>query len=112
MRRYQKQRRLHNKLRFSEMGKASQRVQAARRMESFPERLRYLQEVEIDNLPKNQGDLRGVFQWIDIATGKVTKWRIRIGDRANRVTVDDSRKSQGMADAMVGIRKQILGNYA
>jgi len=71
---------------MSEMGKASQRVQRARREADLPDRLRELAEIEATNLPRRQGDALGSLQWTDFATGKVSRWTIRIGDRADRIT--------------------------
>jgi hypothetical protein len=87
---YRKQRQLRNRLRFSEMGKKSQAVQSARRAEGAEERLRALEEIQIQNLPKKQGDPVGSFQWTDFRTGKVRRWTVRIGDRAGRYTFEDS----------------------
>ena len=74
---------------MSAMGKASQKAQAAKRMELVtPEYLRELREIEIANMPRKQGDPLGCLQWTDYRTGKRRKWIVRIGDRTDRITVE------------------------
>ena len=85
---FRKQRADRKRLRFSVMGKASQRIQAERRMTDANERIRALREIEVENLPRKQGDALGCLQWTDFQTGKVRRWIIRIGDRIDRVTVE------------------------
>ncbi len=46
-----------------------------------------LAEIEVENLPRRQGDALGCLQWTDFRTGKVRRWTVRIGDRADRVTL-------------------------
>ena len=77
------------------MGLASQRAQRERRMADLPERLRELEEIEAQNLPRKQGDTLGCLQWTDHRTGKVRKWIVRIGDRRDRITLEstDGRKT-------------------
>lgn len=70
------------------MGIASQRVQRKRRMADLPERLRELAEIEIQNLPRKQGDALGCLQWTDFRSGKVRRWTVRIGCRRDRITVE------------------------
>lgn len=72
-----------HRLRMSEMGKASQRVQRAKREADLPERIRELADIDATNLPRKQGDALGSMQWTDFATGQVRRWTIRIGDRAD-----------------------------
>lgn len=60
----------------------------ARRAEGEPERVRELEEIARRNLPKNKGDMKGVLQWTDAATGQVRRWVVRIGDRADRITAE------------------------
>ena len=113
MTRYQRQRRLRNSLRFSAMGKKSQRVQAERRAEGYEERIRELEEIEINNLPRKEGDALGCLQWHDFCTGKVRRWTIRIGDRADRITMESNgikTKSHGWAWLFTNLRKKILGS--
>lgn len=79
------------------MGKASQRVQAERRLALVtPAYLRDLAEIEIMNLPRKRGDILGCLQWTDARTGSVRRWIIRIGDRIDRVTMEsmDGRRTQ------------------
>jgi hypothetical protein len=69
------------------MGLASQRVQRERRMADLPERLRELEEIEIQNLPHKEGDAFGCLQWHDFRSGKVHRWTVLRGDRIDRVTL-------------------------
>lgn len=77
------------------MGIASQRIQSERRMADLPERLREIAEIETQNLPRKQGDAIGSLQWTDFQSRKVRRWTVRIGDRADRVTLEspDGRKT-------------------
>lgn len=85
---YRQQRAERKRLRMSAMGKASQKSQAAKRMELVtPEYIRELREIEIANMPRKQGDALGCLQWHDFRTGKVRRWTVRIGDRVDRVTL-------------------------
>ena len=83
---YRKQRAECKRLRFSAMGKASQRAQAERRMAAIDHCA--LEEIELMNLPRKQGDALGCLQWTDFRTGKVRRWAVRIGNRVNRITVE------------------------
>lgn len=85
---YRKQRDERKRLRFSSMGKASQRIQAERKMADLPERLREMAEWDVQNLPRKQGDALGCLQWHDFQTGKVRRWTVRIGNRIDRITVE------------------------
>ena len=100
-----------HRLRMSEMGKASQRVQRERRLADLPERLRELAETEATNLPRRQGDAMGSLQWHDFATGKVNRWTIRIGDRADRITLTlpngNTTKSHGWTWALTKLRNHL-----
>ena len=93
---YRKQRAERKRLRFSAMGKASQRVQSERRMADAQERLREMTEWDVQNLPRKQGDPIGCLQWTDFRTGKVRRWVVRIGNRSDRMTMEtpDGRKTQ------------------
>ena len=95
MPRYKKQLAHLKRLKMSAMGKASQRIQSERRMADLPERLREMAEIELQNLPRNQGDALGCLQWTDFRTGKVRRWTVRIGDRIDRITLEspDGRKT-------------------
>jgi len=95
------------------MGKKSQAVQSSRRNAEEPARARELAEIEIQNLPRNQGDALGVLQWTDFRTGKVRRWTVRIGDRADRVTLHnpDGRGtgSHGWAWVLNHLRPYLCG---
>lgn len=60
-----------------------------------------MQEIAMMNLPRAQGDVLGVLSWHDAASGKVRRWVVRIGDRADRITVEApggvATKSHGWA---------------
>ena len=108
---YRKQRAERKRLRFSAMGKASQRVQAERRMEHMAERLREMAEWDVQNLPRKTGDPLGCLQWTDFRTGKVRRWTVRIGDRRDRITVeapgDAPSKSHGWTWFLAQLRKHL-----
>ena len=59
-----------------------------RRDADMPERIRELEELEIQNLPRKCGDAIGCLEWRDFRSGKVRRWTIRIGDRIDRITVE------------------------
>ena len=73
----------------------------AQRDAEMPDRIRDLAEIEIQNLPRKQGDILGSLQWTDARSGKVRRWIIRIGDRADRITAEmphsKATKSHGWA---------------
>jgi hypothetical protein len=46
-----------------------------------------LTEADAINLPRNQGDAIGILQWTDFQSGKVRRWTVRVGDRADRYTM-------------------------
>jgi hypothetical protein len=69
------------------MGLASQAKQRARREAEMPGRMRELAVIEAENLPRREGDALGCLAWHDFRTGKVRRWVVRIGDRADRVTL-------------------------
>ena len=76
---------------LSERGKrmadARWKLDRERRDAEMPERIRELAEIEAQNLPRNRGDALGCLQWTDFRTGKVRRWVVRIGDRADRMTM-------------------------
>ena len=113
MARYQKQRSERKRLKFSAMGKLSQRIQADRRAADLPERIRELAEIDVQNLPRKEGDALGCLQWTDFRTGRVRRWTVRIGDRADRITLHspDGRKtgSHGWAWALDHLRGFLCG---
>tara|TARA_R110000868_G_scaffold51318_4_gene162890 strand:- start:1715 stop:2008 length:294 start_codon:yes stop_codon:yes gene_type:complete len=96
---------------MSAMGKASQRIQAERRMADLPDRLREMAEIEIQNLPRKQGDALGCIQWTDFRSGKVRRWIVRIGDRRDRITVkapgEQPSKSHGWTWFLTQLRKHL-----
>jgi hypothetical protein len=69
-----------------------------------------LREREILNIPHKQGDLIGILQWTDTATGKVRRWPIKRGDRADRITIGTNPKSHGWAWFFSSLRKKILNH--
>jgi len=91
------------------MGIASQKAQAERRMVSIDHRA--LAEIEIENLPRRQGDSVGCLQWQDFRTGKVRRWTVRIGDRIDRITVespgDNPSPSHGWTWFLTQLRKHL-----
>jgi len=109
---YRKQREARRRLRFSAMGKASQRVQSARRMEGVEDRMREMAEIDTHNLPRKQGDALGCLQWTDYRTGKVRKWVVRIGDRSDRITVEapgeNPTSSHGWTWLLTKLRKHLV----
>ena len=82
-----------------------------RRDAEMPERIAEMQAREIENLPRNEGDMVGVLQWTCANTGKVRRWKISIGDRRDRITIDDQNKSHGWTWLMQKLRKHLSQNY-
>jgi len=85
----------YKQLRIKALSARGKRMAAARwardrseRDASEAERLLDIQRREIDNLPRRKGDTLGVLQWTSASTGKVRRWVIRIGDRADRITIE------------------------
>lgn len=78
-----------------------------------PERIRELEEIEINNLPRKQGDALGCWQWTDFGTGKIRRWIVRIGDRSDRITTEtpDGKKtlSSGWTWVMDHLRGYLAG---
>jgi hypothetical protein len=91
------------------MGIASQKAQAERRMAAIDHRA--LAEIEVENLPRRQGDALGCLQWQDFRTGKVRRWVVRIGDRSDRITVESPgkppSKSHGWTWFLTQLRKHL-----
>jgi hypothetical protein len=106
---YRKQREARRRLKFSAMGKASQRVQSERRMAAIDHCA--LEEIELMNLPRKQGDALGCLQWTDFRTGKVRRWAVRIGNRRDRITVEapgeHPSKSHGWTWFLTQLRKHL-----
>lgn len=98
----------------AQMNKARWDADRARRDLELPERMREIEEWNVQNLPRKQGDILGVFQWTDFRSGKVRRWKIRIGDRADRIVMEapDGRKSKshGWTYHLTKLRKHLLGN--
>jgi hypothetical protein len=72
---------------------------------------RALAEIEIENLPRRQGDALGCLQWTDFRSGKVRRWTVRIGDRLDRITIEapgcKPSPSHGWTWFLVMLRKRI-----
>jgi len=113
MKSYRQQRKERNRLRFSAMGKASQRVQAERRIIGIEDRILAMAEIDAQNLPRKQGDAIGSLQWTDFRTGRVRRWTVKIGDRIDRITLHspDGRKtaSHGWSWTMAHLRGFLAG---
>lgn len=94
------------------MNKARWDADRARRDAAMPDRMREMQEIKIENLPRKQGDPLGCLQWTDFRSGRVRRWVVRIGDRADRITVEfpgaAPTGSHGWSWLMVKLRKSIL----
>jgi hypothetical protein len=69
------------------MARARWAADRRRRDAEAPERIREIESAAIENLPRKQGDPIGCLQWQDFRTGKITRWTVRIGDRADRFTL-------------------------
>ena len=69
------------------MARARWEAERRRRDAEEPARARALAEAEIENLPRRPGDPIGALQWHCHRTGKLYRWTVRIGDRADRVTL-------------------------
>ena len=70
------------------MANARWKADKERRDTEEPARIRELEETAIQNLPRREGDSLGCLQWTDFRTGKVRRWVVRIGNRADRVTLE------------------------
>lgn len=90
------------------MAAARWRIDRERRDAEMPQRIAELQAIEIENLPRKQGDAIGVLQWTDFASGKVRRWTIRIGDRRDRIAVDDQKQSHGWTWLLTKLRKHLI----
>jgi hypothetical protein len=112
---------IHKRLRAKYSREKSLQMNRARwdadrrhREEELPERLRSLEEIQIQNLPQKQGDPVGSFQWTDFRTGKVRRWTVRIGDRTNRYTFEDSHgtttKPHGFTWFLTRLRHYLINN--
>lgn len=68
--------------------------------------------VAVENLPRTAGDVLGVMQWTCARSGRVRRWVVRIGDRADRITVEapgeQPTRSHGWAWFLAMLRRKIL----
>jgi len=108
----------YNRLRIKALSDRGKSMAAARwakdrieRDAGQAERIAEMRAREIVNLPHNQGDVLGVLQWADFASGKVRRWTIRIGDRRDRITIDDKKQSHGWTWFVEKLRKHLSQNY-
>lgn len=95
------------------MAQARWAADRARRDAEAPAILRELAEIEATNLPRHQGDALGSLQWTDFGTGQVRRWIIRIGDRADRMTLEsphtEPTASHGWTWIMSRLRSHLAG---
>jgi hypothetical protein len=95
----------------AQMNKARWDADRIRRDVEMPRREIELAEIEVQNLPRREGDALGCLQWTSFRTGKVHRWVIRIGDRADRITLSSPRgeptKSHGWSWALTKLRKHL-----
>jgi len=94
------------------MGRASQAAQRAKRDAESPAIERELAEIDAQNLPRNQGDALGYFQFTDIATGRTRRWTVRIGKRTDQITFEMPRSKQtesmGWTQFFTKLRKHLV----
>jgi len=69
------------------MAKARWTADRARRDAEMPERIRDLAIIEIENLPRKQGDALGCLQWTDFRSGKATRRIVEIGQRIDQIVI-------------------------
>ena len=108
---HKRRRAKYSSVKSAQMNKARWDADRARREEEMPERMREIEEWNIQNLPRKQGDALGCLQWHDFRTGKVRRWTIRIGDRADRITMEAGgikTRSYGWTWIMNAIRSKIV----
>lgn len=94
------------------MANARWRAERERRDAEAPEILRYLAEIEAQNLPRRKGDAIGCLQWTDYRTGKVRKWIVRIGDRIDRITVESPGKKRTASHGWTWVMDRLRGFLA
>jgi hypothetical protein len=108
----------HNRLKTKAASERGRRMAAARwkldrqrRDAEAPEIARHLAEIDVDNLPRKQGDALGSLQWTDFRTGRVRRWIVRIGDRADRLTMESPggrpTKSHGWTYLLARLRAHL-----
>jgi len=94
------------------MNKTRWDADRARREAEMPLRLRELEEIEVQNLPRNTGDALGCLQWTDYSTGRVRRWVVRIGLRRDQVTAHTpdgrSTASHGWTWLLYHLRKKLV----
>ena len=99
---------------LSERGKrmaaARWKADRERRDAEMPERIRELEEIAIDNLPRQCGDALGCLQWSDFRTGKVRRWVVRVGDRRDRVTVEGPGKAASASHGWTWLMRCLRGH--
>jgi hypothetical protein len=78
----------------------------------MPERIRELAEIEMENLPRRQGDPLGCLQWTDFRTGKVRRWIVRIGDRIDRVTLEVPGGKKNKSHGWTWVLDYLRGYFA
>ena len=109
----------YNRLRIKALSERGKRMAKARwdadrlrRDSEMPERIAEMQAREIENLPKNEGDMIGVLQWTCADTGKVRRWIVRISDRRDRITVESPgekrSQSHGWSWFLTNLRKHLV----
>lgn len=95
------------------MANARWKIDRERRDVEMPERIRELAEIDAQNLPRKRGDALGCLQWTDFRDGKVRRWVVRIGDRADRITLHmpgkPPTKSSGWTWALDHLRGFLAG---
>ena len=98
------------------MGKASQKVQAAARLERAAEMARCEAVWAVENLPRHAGDALGCLQWTDFRSGRVRRWVVEIGARRDQIVLrsPDGRRtgSHGWAWALAKLRPYLCGRRA
>lgn len=108
-----------NRLKMSALSERGKRMAEARwakdrerRAAEMPERVAMLEQVAVENLPRTAGDVLGVMQWTCARSGRVRRWVVRIGDRADRITVEapgeQPTRSHGWAWFLAMLRRKIL----
>jgi hypothetical protein len=77
----------------------------------MPERIAEIRQIEMENLPRSAGDFLGTLQWADARSGKVRRWVVRIGSRADQITVEvpggKRSNNHGWAWFLSGLRKKL-----
>lgn len=102
--------------RGSRMAAARWKADRERREAAMPERMREIAGIDVMNPPRHQGDALGCLQWTEFGTGKVRRWIVRIGDRADRMTLESpggkATGSHGWTWIMGRLREHLCGRMA